>query len=88
MNQKNNEPWYRQLRRFGQTNLTEDDPEKCDLAFWKNYWKQARVQGVIINCGGIVAYYQSKFPLQYRAARLGERDLFGEFNQAAREAGL
>ena len=88
MSQKNNEPWYRQLRPIGQSNLTEDDPEKCDLAFWKNYWKQARVQGVIINCGGIVAYYQSKFPMQYRAACLGERDLFGEFNQAAREAGL
>jgi hypothetical protein len=33
------------------------------------------VQGVIINAGGIVAYYPSKFPLQYRAAFLKDRDL-------------
>lgn len=88
MSQKKNEPWYLQLHRFGQTNLTEDDPKKCNLEFWKNYWEQTRIQGVIINCGGIVAYYQSKFPRQYHAAGLGERDFFGEMNQAAREAGL
>ena len=24
-------PWYRRVRRWGQTNLTEDDPKTCDL---------------------------------------------------------
>ncbi len=88
MNHTDSIPWYRRLHRFGQTNLTEDDPVKCDLEFWKKYWKAAKIQGLIINCGGIVAYYPSKFPLQYHAALLGENDLFGEFNKAAREAGL
>lgn len=84
----NQEPWYRQLHRLGQTNLTEDDPRKCDLEFWKKYWKAARIQGVIINCGGIVAYYPSKYSLQYQAVQLDGKDFFGKFNEAAREAGL
>lgn len=81
-------PWYQRVHRWGQTNLTEDDPATCDLEFWKKQWKRTRVQGVIINCGGIVAYYPSKFGMQYRAAMLGDKDYFGEFNAAAREAGL
>ena len=85
---KNALPWYQTVHRWGQTNLTEDDPERCDLSFWKQYWKQTRIQGIIINAGGIVAYYPSKFPLQYRAATLGSRDYFGLWNAAAREAGL
>lgn len=81
-------PWYQRVRRWGQTNLTEDDPKSCDLEFWKEQWKRTAVQGVIINCGGIVAYYPSRFGLQYRAAMLEGRDYYGEFNKAAREAGL
>lgn len=81
-------PWYRRVRRWGQTNLTEDDPRNCDIEFWKEQWKRTAVQGVIINCGGIVAYYPSRFGLQYRAALLDGRDYYGEFNRAAREAGL
>ena len=50
--------------------------------------KRTQTQGVIINAGGIVAYYPSKFPLQYRAATLSGRDLFGELARAAHEDGL
>ncbi|MDA2925481.1 Tat pathway signal protein, partial [Acidobacteria bacterium AH-259-L09] len=35
-----------------------------------------------------VAYYPSKYPLQYRAQYLGDRDLFGELVKAAHEDGL
>ncbi|MDB4884240.1 MAG: hypothetical protein JWL95_3006, partial [Gemmatimonadetes bacterium] len=52
------------------------------------YWKRTAIQGVIINAGGIVAYYPSKFPLQYRPPALGDRDLFGELASAARTDGL
>jgi len=81
-------PWYKGVRRWGQTNLTEDDPIKCDLSFWRKQWKETRIQGVIVNCGGIVSYYQSRYKLQYRARYLGERDFFKEFSDAAREEGL
>ncbi len=66
-------PWYKRTRRWGQTNLTEMDPVHCDLNFWKDYWKRTRVQGVIVNAGGIVAYYPSALGLQYRAKGLGKK---------------
>ncbi|WP_165972342.1 alpha-amylase family protein [Paenibacillus piri] len=81
-------PWYRRTYRWGQTNLTEMDPVYCEMAMWKEYWRRTRVQGIIVNAGGIVAYYPSSFELQYRAEGLGEHDLLGEFVAAAREEGL
>ncbi len=81
-------PWYQRTFLWGQVNLTEDDPAACDLEFWKDYWRKTGVEGVIINCGGIVSYYRSRFAGQYRAKGLGEQDYFGVWNRAAREAGL
>ncbi|MGE5647633.1 MAG: beta-galactosidase [Acidobacteriota bacterium] len=81
-------PWYRRTLRWGQTNLTERDPERYDAALWREYWKRTRIQGVIVNAGGIVAYYPSKFPLHRRAEFLGGRDLFGEISEAAHSDGL
>ena len=81
-------PWYRRAYRWGQTNITEKDPERYDIAWWREYWKRTEVQGVIINAGGIVAYYPSKFPLHHRAEFLNGRDLFGELTKAAHEDGL
>src|SRR6476619_1390637 len=81
-------PWYRRTLRWGQTNITEADIERYDIAWWRQHWKRTHTQGVLINSGGIVAYYPSKFPLHYRAAGLGDRDLFGELAAAAREEGL
>jgi hypothetical protein len=81
-------PWYRRTYRWGQTNLTEIDPIRYDDGWWRNYWRRTRVQGVIVNAGGIVAYYPSKYPLHHRALYLGEGDLYGEIVAAAREEGL
>ncbi len=88
MSSTNHGPWYQRIHRWGQTNLTEDDPVKCDLDFWRDQWRKTRIQGVIVNCGGIVAYYPSRFGLQYRARFLGDRDFFKEFSDAARAEGL
>jgi hypothetical protein len=81
-------PWYRRALRWGQTNITERDPPRYDIGWWRRYWKRTQVQGVIINAGGIVAYYPSRFPLHRRAEFLGDRDLFGELAHAAHEDGL
>jgi hypothetical protein len=81
-------PWYRRTCRWGQTNLTEVDPIRYDAAWWRAHWTRTRVQGVIVNAGGIVAYYPSRHPLHYRAEYLGERDLYGEIVAVAREDGL
>jgi hypothetical protein len=80
--------WYQECKRWGQTNLTEIDPIRYDNAWWRNHWKRTSVQGVIINAGGIVAYYPSNDPLHHRADHLGDRDLFGEIVAEAREDGL
>jgi hypothetical protein len=80
--------WYRRTLRWGQTNITEIDPVRYDIGWWRGYWTRTAVQGVIVNAGGIVAYYPSRHPLQYRAVGLGDRDLLGDLTRAARDQGL
>src|SRR5271157_4810962 len=82
------EPWYRRALRWGQTNITEHDPPAYDIPWWREYWKRTALDGVIVNAGGIVAYYPSKFPLHHRAEFLNGRDLYGELAQAAHDDGL
>lgn len=81
-------PWYRRITRWGQTNITEKDPAHYDIAWWRKHWKETHTQGVIINAGGIVAYYPSKVPLHRQAQFLDSRDLFGDLCRAAHEDGL
>ena len=81
-------PWYTWAHRWCQTNLTEEDGAGVDIAAWRAFWRENAIQGVIVNAGGIVAYYPSAFPEQYRARTLGERDVLGDFVAAAREEGL
>jgi len=81
-------PWYRRVTRWGQTNITEIDPTRYDIGWWRRYWQRTQTQGVIINAGGIVAYYPSSVPFHSPAEFLHGRDLFGELCQAAHEDGL
>jgi Hypothetical glycosyl hydrolase 6 len=81
-------PWYRRTLRWGQTNITEVDPARYDIDWWRTYWQRTQTQGVIVNAGGIVAYYPSRVPLHRPAEQLGGRDLFGELCRAAHDAGL
>jgi hypothetical protein len=81
-------PWYRRITRWGQTNITEKDPLIYDIGWWRNHWKNTQTQGIIVNAGGIVAYYPTKIPLHYQARYLQGRDLFGELCMAAHEDGL
>src|SRR5579885_3663982 len=46
-------PWYRRALRWGQTNITELDPTRYDIVWWREYWSRTGIQGVIINAGGI-----------------------------------
>jgi len=81
-------PWYRRATRWGQTNITEKDPSHYDIAWWRKHWKSTHIQGVIINAGGIVAYYPSRVPLHRPAQYLEGRDLFGDLCRAAHDEGL
>jgi hypothetical protein len=91
LNQKespDDRPWYNRVVRWGQTNISEKDPEHYDIGWWRNHWKNTDTQGVIINAGGIVAYYPSKVPLHRQAQYLKGRDLFGDLCNAAHKEGL
>lgn len=81
-------PWYRRVTRWGQTNITEKDPLRYDIGWWREYWKYTKTRGVIINAGGIVAYYPSEVPLHRQAQFLEGRDLFGDLCRAAHDDGL
>ena len=81
-------PWYRRVTRWGQINITEKDPPHYDIPWWRRYWKETETEGIVVNAGGIVAYYPTRIPLQRKATYLEGRDLFGELRQAAREEGL
>jgi hypothetical protein len=81
-------PWFRRVTRWGQTNITEKDPAHYDISWWRSHWENTQTQGVIINAGGIVAYYPSKVPLHRQALLLEGRDLFGDLCRAAHEDGL
>ena len=61
------EAWHRRTLRWGQTNITELDSQTYDIEWWRQHWRRTKVQGVVVNAGGIVAYYPSKYPLHYRA---------------------
>lgn len=85
---KDTKPWYSWARRWGQTNLTEIDPTRYDTSWWRDHWKRTAIDGVIINAGGIVAYYPSRLSLQKRAIGIDQRDLYGEIVAEARSQGL
>lgn len=81
-------PWYQRVTRWGQINITEKDPIQYDIAWWRTFWKETGTKGVVVNAGGIVAYYPTRIPLHRKAQYLGDRDLFGELCRAAHEDGV
>src|SRR4051812_38666020 len=83
-----NKPWYHTVTRWGQVNITEKDPQQYDISWWRKYWKRTETKGVIVNAGGIVAYYPTKIPFHKQAEYLKGIDLFGDLCRAAHEDGL
>jgi hypothetical protein len=78
-------PWYSTMRRCGQINFNETDPLTMDANAWMDYWASLKVNAVLLNGGGIVAFYPTEVPYQHRSEFLGSRDLFGEMAAAARK---
>ena len=81
-------PWQRNLRRIGQTNMTEHDPAVLDVEAWADYWASAKVGAVFISVTGILAFYPSTVPFHRHGKFLGGRDFLGELHDAARKRGL
>ncbi|PYT17678.1 MAG: hypothetical protein DMG59_06665 [Acidobacteria bacterium] len=81
-------PWYRTMRRCGQTNFNERDPEVLDIEDWINYWSSLKLDAVLLNAGGIMAFYPTKIAYHHKSQYLGSRDLFGDFTKAAKKRGI
>jgi hypothetical protein len=77
-------PWYATMRRCGQININERDPLDMDVGAWIDYWASLKVDALLLNGGGIVAYYPTEVPYHHRSEFLGSRDLFGEIAAATR----
>ena len=80
--------WFNDCRRWGQVNLREIDPPNTDVSWWVDVFRRTRIDAVTINAGGIIAYYPTQIEGHWRSRWLGDRDLFGEFVDAAKDIGL
>ena len=81
-------PWYASMRRCGQLNFNERDPLTLDVEGWVNFWSSLKVDALLLNGGGIVAFYPTEVPHHHRSEFLGRRDLFGEMTAEARKRGI
>jgi len=81
-------PWYAAMRRCGQINFNEKDPLTLKVDEWADYWASLKVNAVLLNGGGIVAFYPTEVPYHHRSEFLGTRDLFGEMVAAMKKRHL
>jgi len=80
--------WASRAMRWAQLTLVEDDPAHFDPAFWLDYFKRTRSDGVCLSGGGCVAYYPTAIPYHHRSAWLGDRDVLGELITGCRKLGM
>src|SRR6184192_4946422 len=52
--------WYATMRRCGQINYNERDPLTMDTEAWGDYWASLKVDAVLLNGGGILAFYPTQ----------------------------
>src|SRR5690348_15686866 len=81
-------PWYATMRRCGQLNLNERDPLTLDVKSWTDYWASLKLDALLLNGGGIVAFYPTDVPYHHRSEFLGSRDLFGELAAATKSRSM
>jgi hypothetical protein len=81
-------PWYQTMRRCGQVNFNERDPIELNIEEWLDYWTSLKIDALLLNAGGILAFYPTRIPFHHRSQYLGDRDLFGDFTKAAKSRGL
>ena len=86
--QAEGKPWYATMRRCGQINFNERDPLTMDVNAWADYWASLKVNAVLLNGGGILAFYPTQVPYHHRSEFLGARDLFGEMVAASKQRNL
>ncbi len=81
-------PWYQSMRRCGQVNFNERDPIELNIDEWLDYWTSLKINALLLNAGGILAFYPTRLPYHHKSQYLGDRDLFGDFAKAATARGI
>jgi len=81
-------PWYQTMRRCGQVNFNERDPIELNIQDWLDYWSSLKINALLLNAGGILAFYPTRLPYHHMSQYLGDRDLFGDFAKAAKARGI
>ena len=81
-------PWYQKMRRCGQVNFNERDPIELNIGDWLDYWTSLKIDALLLNAGGILAFYPTRIPYHHKSQFLGDRDLFGDFAKAAKARGI
>ena len=81
-------PWQQNIRRVGQSNMTEHDPAVMNIEEWADYWHSAKADIVFISVTGILAFYPSKVKFHRHGKFLNGRDFFGECVAAAKKRGM
>src|SRR5262245_31458108 len=80
--------WVDKPMRWAQLTLVEDDPGKCDVQFWVDYFNRTRSDAVCLSAGGCVAYYPTEVPFHHRSQWLGQSDIFGDLVAGCRKLGM
>src|SRR5260370_40544184 len=70
--------WYAVMRRCGQINYNERDPLDINVEDWGDYWASLKVDAVLLNGGGIFAFYPTPVAYYHRNQLPRTRALFGE----------
>jgi hypothetical protein len=80
--------WASKPQRWAQLTLVEDDPIHFDPAFWFDYFKRTRSDGVCLSGGGCVAFYPTEVPFHHRSAWLNNKDVLGELVTGCRKLNM
>ena len=79
-----NVDWWKQPHRFLQFNLQVKDAAEIDPEEIIRYAKEElRAEAIMLNAGGIYAWYPSEVPFHQKNPHMGDRDIFGDFVKAA-----
>jgi Hypothetical glycosyl hydrolase 6/Beta-galactosidase trimerisation domain len=76
--------WYDRPMRWAQLAFVEDDPGRCNTAFWLDYFRRIHADAACLSAGGCVAFYPTRIPFHYRSKWLGNRDPFGDMVKGCR----
>ena len=80
--------WFDKPMRWAQLTLTDTDPGSFDPDFWLEYFRRARCDGAVIGTGGYMAFHPTDIPYHYRAAMLGDSDVFGYLVEGCRKMNM